>query len=631
MASLFPNYKDYDPQYQRYYQKLTKEPYFLDEITMEEAQSYFYNNIICTNIINYTFKYILSQIHKNITLETYLVLHTIQFQQIRTRIPQYAIIITFDGIKYAGMLWDTLNQIIFLINRNSQIESAFTDQSIYHIQSYSKDLLSEIAALFIRFLNNQDKHSTQIQFNFQQFTNESLIKWAMLKQYRNKQMKLNGESYSKIFDDDFLKDINQSPSNSSQQTLLELQKVINNQSKSFSQFSQPNQLTQNQNKQTTQRLRQRSLFKISNKNDLSQEQVSTKQLEPKQNDSNLKQNQLPQLNKYPKQNQNPQIILQVPQNHQIDSLNESISVSDFLNYMNNFKQHILTQDLKDQSNPTTYPFFNPEQVLKLKLDDMETLLQDQVRYKKNTIMKPTQKLLHLLKYYSKHNPYQYQIIVNKYSDFIHERLLERMGLPQTVKNVEKDLFSFSSIPQSKKREIDQKIIQDQVINLRFNQEINMYEYNQLKDQLILSQNLMDVYFNYLQETFQRVLILPFGFYQILSENFLKAKSYTDQYQGSGKTIFDQFDQIIIPIKLTKHEYVGVYIDFNYRIMYFINTLARSDRKFPFRVEILDMPIMQNIVRFIKNEYNTKIMKSFNILQWSNFSLITFVRICGVSE
>ncbi|CAD8066685.1 unnamed protein product [Paramecium primaurelia] len=615
MSTQYPNYMDYEDDYERYYQKLQKGP-FLDEIQMDEAESYFYNNIITTNLINYTFKYIQSQINNNITLETYLVLHSNQFEEIRTRIPQYAIIITFKGMKYGAMLWDTLNEQVFLINGNSQVEDAFKDQQIFHITSYSKDLLSVISSVFIRILNNKNKDLANINMNFQDFINQSLIKWVLLKQYRIKQMKQRGESYSRFFDDDFLKEINQSQNHSrlnlKKQTLLLPLTQINNQSKSFSELIQADQQPDNKRSKPTSQLRQRSLIKINKQIDLSQDQKQD--LFFKQGQQQQNSNQIPQLNKtnnHYSQNNNKE-----QSNQEIDSIKESISVKDFLDGMNNLKQYILNHDPKDQNIARTYPYFSPEQVLKLKLDDLESILQDQIKEKKNNIqnMKPIEKLMHLLKYYQKYNPHQYQIIVNHYSDFINDRLLENMGLPKNKKNNHKT-FQSSPIPSSKSIGRDLKMDQDQVINLKYNQKINIYEYNQLKDSLILSQNIMEIYLKYLQETFQRVLILPLEFYEILSQNMLKARSFTDQYQGRNNTIFDLFDQILIPIKLTKNEYVGVYINFNYKIMYYINTLERIERKFPIRIEILDMPIIQFIVKFIKNEYNVKVMKSFNIFNW----------------
>jgi len=47
MSSQFPNYMDYEDDYERYYQKLTKGP-FLDEISIEEAESYFY--VLTSNV-----------------------------------------------------------------------------------------------------------------------------------------------------------------------------------------------------------------------------------------------------------------------------------------------------------------------------------------------------------------------------------------------------------------------------------------------------------------------------------------------------------------------------------------------------------------------------------------------------
>ncbi|CAK76144.1 unnamed protein product (macronuclear) [Paramecium tetraurelia] len=655
MSLQYPNYLDYEDDYERHYQKLTKGP-FLDQISMDEAESYLYHNIITTNLINYTFKYIQSQIHKNITLETYIVQHPSQFEEIRTRIPQYAIVITFKGMKYGGMLWDTLNEQIFLINGNSQLEDAFTDQQIYHIKSYSKDLLSVIAAVFIRILNDKNKDLSKIDSIFQECLDHALIKWVLLKQYRIKQMKQKGESYSRILDDNFLKDINSSQSHSNlkskKQTYLLPLTEMNNQSKSFSELAQADNQLENKRRQPSSQSRHRSLIKIDNHPNLGQEhgqkqaqaqkqvygqqqeyqkkqlefmqkqeyqykqkqiQIQQQEQEQKQQNQNYKQNQTLSLNKTPKAYQ---INIQEPSNDNIDFIKESISVKDFLDGMNNLKQHIVKKDPKDQNIATTYPYYSPEQVLKLKFDDLEGMLQDQVKGNKNSMnyTKPIEKLLHLLKYYSKYNPYQYEIIVNQYSDFIQDKLLENIGLPRAVQNTHKT-FQSSPIPTSKSIGRDMKMDQDPVIDLKFNQKIYLTEYNQLKDSLILSQNIMDIYFKYLQETFQRVLILPLEFYQVLSQNVVKARSFTDRYQGRNNTIFDLFDQIFIPIQLTKNEYVGVYIDFNYKIMYYINTLERTERKYPLRVEILDMPIMQFIVKFIKNEYNVKVMKSFNILNW----------------
>ncbi|CAD8156061.1 unnamed protein product [Paramecium octaurelia] len=620
MSSQYPNYLDYEDDYERHYQKLTKGP-FLDEISMDEAESYFYYNIITTNLINYTFKYIQSQIHKNITLETYIVQHPTQFEEIRTRIPQFAIVITFKGMKYGGMLWDTLNEQIFLINGNSQLEDAFTDQQIYHIKSYSKDLLSVIAAVFIRILNNKSKDLSKIDSIFQECIDHALIKWVLLKQYRIKQMKQKGESYSRILDDNFLKEINSSQSHSNlkskKQTYLLPLTQMNNQSKSFSELAQADNQPENKRRQPTSQSRHRSLLKIDNQPNLGQvqkqelvqnqehgqkqaygqqqgyqqkqqdlmqkqeyqqklEQVQTQKQEQEQKQQNYKQNQTLSLNKTPK---SYKINIQEPSNDNIDLIKESISVKDFLDGMNNLKQHIVNKDPKDQNIATTYPYYSPEQVLKLKFDDLEGMLQDQVKGKKNSMnyAKPIEKLLHLLKYYSKYNPYQYEIIVNQYSDFIQDKLLENMGLPRAVQNTHKT-FQSSPIPTSKSIGRDQKMDQDPVIDLKNNQKIYLTEYNQLKDSLILSQNLMDIYFKYLQETFQRVLILPLEFYQILSQNVVKARSFTDRYQGRNNTIFDLFDQIFIPIQLTKNEYVCVYIDFNYKIMYYINTLERNESR-----------------------------------------------------
>lgn len=58
-------------------------------------------------------------------------------------------------------------------------------------------------------------------------------------------------------------------------------------------------------------------------------------------------------------------------------------------------------------------------------------------------------------------------------------------------------------------------------------------------------------------------------------------------------------------------------------MYLINTLERKDSiiyllflgKQPPYKEILDLPTMHFVSKFIENEYNHKVMRAFNILNW----------------
>lgn len=88
---------------------------------------------------------------------------------------------------------------------------------------------------------------------------------------------------------------------------------------------------------------------------------------------------------------------------------------------------------------------------------------------------------------------------------------------------------------------------------------------------------MDFYFCHLNESNSRALIMPLRFYQDLSQtNYQQSRHYTDKYYGKNHTIFDLFDKLLIPIKASQYEYVGVYFDFLTKSIYYINTLERKN-------------------------------------------------------
>ncbi|CAD8210213.1 unnamed protein product [Paramecium pentaurelia] len=604
MSDQIPDYRDYDDEYERYLKKLVPGP-FIHDITMTEAKEYLYNDVITPKLIQYTLQYIKTQIRRNVTVDANFITDINQIQAIRLTSSNYSIAVTVIKDILSALLWDTINQEILMIDRNPQIENTFINQKIIRIDSMTKDFISIIAGIYIRAINHQN-----FKLNFNDCQRQSLMKWVLLKQYRQQQMKENGESFSRILDDQFLKEVNKSK--------------------------------QQESKQVSQ-------IEYSQKQDNISYQQSHSQNQNSYNHSSKRY----QYSQRQGQNQISQSHISLPSTSRIDTMKDQISMKDFVQGMENIKNQILLDvPQPDELKPKDYtlkpiiPFFSPEKVFRVKIEDLEELLKEQVKNQKIQEPNPADQLQQLLTYYSQNNPEQYKILLNQYSDFIHEKMFEGMGLPSSTKSQiqiqpqfqQQQLRQSIQIPKSKSMlfskqpPMQPQLYQEEIVAIKFNKKINRQEFELLKQKLVLSQNIMEFYFSRLQEEFKRVLIFPIEFYNVLSQNPQKAQSFTDQYQGKNRTIFDQFDKVFIPVKISQYEYVGVYIDFQNKTMYYINTLERRDRKQPPYKELVDQPVMHFIMKFIENEYNLKVMRAFNIFNWSNIIvLIKFIRICRIHE
>ncbi|CAD8210014.1 unnamed protein product [Paramecium octaurelia] len=592
MSELIPDYREYDDEYERYLQKLGSGP-FLYDITMTEAKEYIYNDVITPKLIQYTLLYIKTQVRRNVTVEITYIMDIKQLEAIHSTTSNYSLAVTaIKDAPLSAFLLDTVGQEILLINRNQQIEKAFMNQKIIRIDSLTNDFISILAGIFIRAINHAN-----FKLNFSECQRQALMKWVLLKQYRYQQMKQNGESFSRILDDQLLQEVNQSRKNEQKSN----------------------------SHQTSQREQYQKQDNFSQLKSISQLQSS---FNP--------QSKPPQYSQRQGSNYTSLSHVSLPSASKVDIMKNHISAKEFVQGMETLKSQLLSDvPQPDELKPRDYtlkpiiPFFPPDEVFHIRQDDLEELLKEQVKNRKIPEPNPADQLQQLLTYYQQYNPEQYKILLNQYQDFIHERMFEGMGLPSSTKSKmqvqpqfqQQQMRQSIQIPKSKSMlfpkqpQIQPQLYQEEIIAIKYNKKINRQEFELLKQKSVLSQNMMEFYFCHLQEEFKRVFIFPIEFYNVLSQNPEKAKSFTDQFQGRNRTIFDLFDKVFVPAKVSQYEYVGVYIDFQNKTMFYINTLERRDRKGPPYKELIDQPDMHFIIKFMENEYNLKVMRAFNILNW----------------
>ncbi|KAL4438140.1 hypothetical protein ABPG74_016919 [Tetrahymena malaccensis] len=211
-------------------------------------------------------------------------------------------------------------------------------------------------------------------------------------------------------------------------------------------------------------------------------------------------------------------------------------------------------------------------------------------------------------------------------------------------------------PLSKKNQKENK--QQDIIAQRYNTFVTKKNLIDALTQDRLEENVINFLLGYLEEKFylentrsvmtrdeNRIMLFPVNFYSELTQNSPLVKQHQLNYQEvshytksfmNKHTIFDEFDKLIFPIKISKPQlFTLVVVDINVRqIIYFpilknlnlesvnineSNNLNKSDNSSDIsniHKNPIKNPISLNILKYLEKEYSVKCMKNFQILNWS---------------
>ncbi|KAL4480545.1 hypothetical protein ABPG72_022300 [Tetrahymena utriculariae] len=211
-------------------------------------------------------------------------------------------------------------------------------------------------------------------------------------------------------------------------------------------------------------------------------------------------------------------------------------------------------------------------------------------------------------------------------------------------------------PLSKKNQKDNK--QQDVIAQRYNTIVTKKNLIDALTQDRLEENVINFLLGYLEEKYylensrsvmtrdeNRIMLFPVNFYSELTQNnplvkqhqlnYQEVSNYTKNFMNKH-TIFDEFDKLIFPVKISKPQlFTLVVVDINVRqIIYFPilknlnldsvrvdeqNSLNKSDNNSDIsniHKNPIKNPISLNILKYLEKEYSVKCMKNFQILNWN---------------
>ncbi|EAR84205.1 hypothetical protein TTHERM_00721360 (macronuclear) [Tetrahymena thermophila SB210] len=219
-----------------------------------------------------------------------------------------------------------------------------------------------------------------------------------------------------------------------------------------------------------------------------------------------------------------------------------------------------------------------------------------------------------------------------------------------------NLNSLQEDPLFKKNQKENK--QSDIIAQRYNAVVTKKNLVDALTQDRLEENVINFLLGYLEEKYylensrsimtrdeNRIMLFPVNFYSELTQNSPLVKQHQLNYQEVSNytknfmnkhTIFDEFDKLIFPIKISKPQlFTLVVVDINVRqIIYFPilknlnldyvsadkqNSLNNSDNQSDIsniHKNPIKNPISLNILKYLEKEYSVKCMKNFQILNWS---------------
>lgn len=123
---------------------------------------------------------------------------------------------------------------------------------------------------------------------------------------------------------------------------------------------------------------------------------------------------------------------------------------------------------------------------------------------------------------------------------------------------------------------------------------------------------------------QRTFLLTTTFFRNLTSQSLDpnriqyeaASHYTKPYIGKGQTIFDQFDQIVVPIVISIQEITVALIKLNKQEIWYYDTLVNGDGQRSLTTAAnLNQALYMNpnlccVLKFVEMEHNQKVNEGF---------------------